>query len=107
MTVATALPTVVCDTDAGSFIVKDDPIRGARYLRHLQGHLVILPFPVLAELRLRAELRNWAQPAEPAWSSSYEAASCTTQMTACVPSGLNWWRRCGVRGGRSPRMMPG
>lgn len=59
MTLPAALPAVVCDTDAASFVVKDDPIRGPRYLRHLQGRPVILPFAVVAELRLGAELRNW------------------------------------------------
>src|SRR5438309_94295 len=59
MTLPAAPPSLVCDTDAASFILKDDPIRGPRYLRHLQGRSVILPFPVLAELRLGSELRNW------------------------------------------------
>ena len=59
MTPPSAPPTVVCDTDAASFIVKDDPIRGDRYLRQLQGRSVILPFPVVAELRLGAEIRAW------------------------------------------------
>jgi predicted nucleic acid-binding protein len=55
-----AVPSsIVCDTDAASFVIKDDPIRGPRYLRHLHGRSVILPFPVLAELRLGAGLRNW------------------------------------------------
>lgn len=59
MTLPAAPPSVVCDTDAASFVIKDDPIRGPRYLRHLQGRSVILPFSVLAELRLGAEVRNW------------------------------------------------
>jgi tRNA(fMet)-specific endonuclease VapC len=59
MTLPAVSPTVVCDTDAASFVVKDDPIRGPRYLRHLQGRSVILPFSVLAELRLGAEIRSW------------------------------------------------
>jgi toxin FitB len=50
---------VVCDTDAASFIVKDDPVRATRYKALLQGRSVVLPFPVLAELRLAAELRGW------------------------------------------------
>ena len=53
------LPTVVCDADAASFVIKVDPIRGPRYLRHLQERSVVLPFSVLAELRLGAEVRNW------------------------------------------------
>jgi tRNA(fMet)-specific endonuclease VapC len=59
MTLPAAPPSVVCDTDAASFVVKDDPIRGPRYLPHFQGQSVILPFSVLAELRLGAEIRNW------------------------------------------------
>jgi predicted nucleic acid-binding protein len=59
MTLPTPPQRVVCDTDAASFVVKDDPVRGPRYLRHLQGQSVVLPFSVLAELRLGAELRNW------------------------------------------------
>jgi tRNA(fMet)-specific endonuclease VapC len=59
MTPATPPPRVVCDTDVASFVVKDDPLRGPRYLRHLQGQSMVLPFCVLGELRLGAELRNW------------------------------------------------
>jgi tRNA(fMet)-specific endonuclease VapC len=59
MTLSAAPPSLVCDTDAASFVVKDDPLRGPRYLRHFQGQSVILPFSVLAELRLGAELRQW------------------------------------------------
>jgi predicted nucleic acid-binding protein len=59
MTPSTAQPAVVCDTDAASFIVKDDPIRGPRYLRRLQGRSVVLPFAALAELRLGAAVRSW------------------------------------------------
>src|SRR3954454_13917302 len=59
MSVATAPASVVCDTDAASFVLKVDPIRGPRYLRHLQGRPVILPFSAVAELRLGAESRNW------------------------------------------------
>lgn len=50
--------SVVCDTDAASFIVKDDPVRGQRYEALLQGQSVVLPFSVLAELRLGADLRS-------------------------------------------------
>src|SRR5438045_8112295 len=59
MTLPAMQPSVVCDTDAASFVVKDDPVRGPRYLRHLHACSVVLPFCVLAELRLGAELRNW------------------------------------------------
>jgi predicted nucleic acid-binding protein len=59
MSPPTTQTAVVCDTDAASFVVKDDPIRGPRYLRHLQGQSVILPFAALAELRLGAAVRNW------------------------------------------------
>lgn len=50
---------VVCDTDAASFIVKDDPVRAEPYKALLRGRSVVLPFPVLAELRLGSELRGW------------------------------------------------
>jgi hypothetical protein len=59
MTAPPALPNLVCDTDVASFVVKDDPIRSPRYLPHMQGRSVVMPFSVLAELRLGAELRNW------------------------------------------------
>jgi tRNA(fMet)-specific endonuclease VapC len=59
MNAPAVLQSVVCDTDAASFAVKDDPIRGPRYLRHLEERIVIMPFCVLAELRLGAEVRNW------------------------------------------------
>jgi predicted nucleic acid-binding protein len=49
----------LCDTDAASFVVKVDPIRGPRYLHHLQGRTVILPFCTVAELRLGSEIRSW------------------------------------------------
>src|SRR4051812_10063426 len=60
-----ALPSqspVVCDADAASFIIKDDSVRSPRYLRHLQGRPVVLPFSVVAELRLGAVVRNWGPP---------------------------------------------
>jgi hypothetical protein len=44
MTSPAALPPVVCDTDAASFVIKDDPLRGPRYRRHLDGRAVFLPF---------------------------------------------------------------
>jgi tRNA(fMet)-specific endonuclease VapC len=50
---------VVVDADVASFVVKDDPIRKPRYLVHLQGRGVVVPFSVLAELRYGAEVRNW------------------------------------------------
>lgn len=50
---------VVADTDAVSFVLKQDPVRGPRYARHFAGLNVVLPFSVVAELRLWAEVRNW------------------------------------------------
>jgi predicted nucleic acid-binding protein len=50
---------VVADTDAVSFVLKQDPVRGPRYARHFAGRNVVLPFSVVAELRLWAEVRNW------------------------------------------------
>jgi predicted nucleic acid-binding protein len=50
---------IVADTDAVSFVVKQDPVRGPRYARHFAGRNVVLPFAVVAELRLWAEVRNW------------------------------------------------
>ena len=59
MTVASTPLSVVCDTDAASFVVKVDPIRGPRYLGHLQGRIVVLSFATVAELRLGADIRAW------------------------------------------------
>jgi predicted nucleic acid-binding protein len=50
---------IVADTDAVSFVLKQDPVRGPRYARHFAGHHVVLPFSVVAELHLWAEIRNW------------------------------------------------
>jgi predicted nucleic acid-binding protein len=60
MTSPAALPPVVCDTDAASFVVKDDPLRGPRYRSHLDGRAVFLPFCVVAELRFGSDVRNWS-----------------------------------------------
>jgi predicted nucleic acid-binding protein len=53
--------SVVSDTDAASFVVKDDPIRSPRYVPHFRARIVVLPFSTVAELRLGAELRSWGQ----------------------------------------------
>ena len=55
-------PLVVCDTDVASFVIKEDPIRAPRYLPHLEGHEVVIPFCVVAELRLGAMIRRWGGP---------------------------------------------
>ena len=49
---------VVVDTDALSFVLKEDPVRGPRYEAHLVGRRVVLTFAVVAELRLWAEERG-------------------------------------------------
>jgi predicted nucleic acid-binding protein len=48
---------LVVDTDALSFVLKRDPVRGPRYSRHLNGRQIVIPFSVLAELRLWIEER--------------------------------------------------
>src|SRR5437867_1949800 len=53
---------VVADTDAISFVLKRDRVRGPRYARHFTGSDVVVPFSVVAELRLWADIRNWGSP---------------------------------------------
>src|SRR5690349_9973388 len=52
-------PLLVADTDAVSFVLKRDPVRRSRYLRHMRGRRVVLPFSVVAELFQWAEQRGW------------------------------------------------
>ena len=54
MTFSAPTPLVM-DTDVASFLIKDDPVRAPRYLRHLRSHTVFLPFSVVAELLYGAE----------------------------------------------------
>jgi predicted nucleic acid-binding protein len=54
-----SLDFIVADTDVVSFVLKQDRVRGARYARHLAAGQVVLPFSVVAELRLWAGVRKW------------------------------------------------
>jgi tRNA(fMet)-specific endonuclease VapC len=56
---AAGLDFIVADTDAVSFVLKQDPVRGPRYARHFAADQLVLPFSVVAELRLWAEFRKW------------------------------------------------
>lgn len=54
------LPLLVADTDAVSFVLKRDPVRMPRYVRHMHGRALVLPFSVVAELLQWAHLRRWS-----------------------------------------------
>jgi tRNA(fMet)-specific endonuclease VapC len=53
------LPLIVGDTDVASFLFNQDPIRAPRYVTHLQGRALVLPFAVVGELLYGAQLRSW------------------------------------------------
>jgi tRNA(fMet)-specific endonuclease VapC len=50
---------MVADTDVVSFLFNRDPVRGQRYLPHIHGRKLVLPFAVVGELLFGAEHRNW------------------------------------------------
>ena len=59
---------IVCDTDVASFTVKEDPIRAPRYLPHLAGRRVVLPFELplvthnAGHYRFVPDLRVFTEP---------------------------------------------
>src|SRR4051812_42577183 len=61
MSEAVELPLLVTDTDAASFVLKRDPVRRPRYLRHVKGQSIVVPFSVVAELWQWAELHEWGE----------------------------------------------
>ena len=58
MTRPVPVQQVVVDTDVLSFLFNQDPVRAARYQRHLHHRAVLVPFIALAEMRFGASRRN-------------------------------------------------